>query len=347
MNDKVIALDIAKEIFHAVILSKHGKELKRKKLKRNELVSFIAKQDISVITMEACGASNHWGRTFESLGYEVSLLPPQHVKAYARGQKNDYNDAVAIGEAYLHGRIRPVQIKTVEQQTEQAFHRMRSQLVQQRGDLVRQLRGLLSDQGFILRKGVNQARAGIVALLGDEASGLNPFFRQILQKQYEHLKFLEKELDWYNKTLDAKAKNDEQTKRLLTIPGFGPVVASVFKVWIGSGKQFDKGKYASAALGIVPRQHSSGGKDVLLGITKRGDCYLRSLVIHGARAVVKAAKKKNDRLSRWINELVERRGKNKATVALANKLVRIAWAMTVRNETYDAAAANLVLAARS
>lgn len=333
----LIAIDLAKSIFHIVVLNQVGKVLMRKKLKRDKLLAFIARQASCVVAMEACGGAHHWAREFKDLGHEVRLLPPQHVKAYLRGQKNDYNDALAIGESCFHGHIRPVQVKSIDQQELQSIHVVRRQLTREQTRLSNQLRGLLAEFGIVLDIGVHHVRAELPQILEDAENTLTPRVREILYRQYQRFLALDEELSWYNQQLQAQVKADETCQRLTALPGFGTIVASAVKSWMGDGKQFQRGRGASAALGIVPRQHTSGDKPCLLGISKRGDKYVRSLVIHGARSVVSHAKKKEDPLSQWINHLVDTRGFNKAVVALANKLIRIAWVIIARGEVYTPA----------
>ena len=334
MNNTIIGLDLAKTIFHVVVTNRAGKEVKRKKLRRRQLRLYFTQAEPCKIAMEACASAHYWAREFQSLGHEVVLLPPQHVKGYLRGQKNDYNDALAIAEAAQHGSIRAVAIKGIEQQDTQAFHRIRRQLVGEQTRLANQIRGLLAEYGIVMRKGVSVVRREIPEILADADNGLSERFRALLFRQYQRFLDIDEELAWYKAQLVAEVKSDDTCRRLSDIPGFGPVVSSAFKSWIGDGKQFRRGRDTSAALGVVPRQHSTGGKELLLGITKRGDSYVRSLVIHGARSVVTHAKHKTDPLSRWINHLVATRGFNKAVVALANKLIRIAWVVVARGESY-------------
>lgn len=334
MKDTLIGLDLAKNIFHLVVLNLANKLVKRKKLGRKQLAVFIAKLEPCVIAMEACASSHYWARKFEADGHNVILLPPQHVKGYLRGQKNDYNDALAIAEAASHGTIRPVPIKSVGGQDEQAFHRIRRQLKGDQTRLINQVRGLLGEYGIILRQGIATFRREIPCVIDDADNGLSERFRGLLRRQYQRFLSLEEEVAWYLDQLKAQSKSDDVCQRLCGLPGFGPVISSAYKSWIGDGKQFKKGRDASAALGVVPRQHSTGGKSLLMGITKRGDSYVRCLVIHGARSVVLRAPTKTDPLSQWINRLVATRGFNKAVVALANKLVRIAWVVVARNEIY-------------
>jgi transposase len=336
MKDTIVGLDLAKNVFHLATINQVGKLIKRKKLKRSQVREYFIQLEPCRIAMEACASAHYWAREFKGMGHEVELLPAQHVKAYSRGQKNDYNDALAIAESALHGTIRPVTIKCVEQQDDQALHRIRCQLVGDKTRLINQVRGLLAEYGIVLPQSEAAFRREIPVILGDAENGLTMNFRQLLNRQHQRFLSLVEEITWYQGQLNIQARTDDVCRRLTGIPGFGPVVSSGVKGWMGDGRQFNKGRDASAALGLVPRQHSTGGKERLSGITKRGDPYVRSLVIHGARTVVMRAKTKTDPLSVWINRLVATRGFNKAVVALANKLVRIAWVIIARNETYKA-----------
>ena len=337
MNTNVIGIDLAKSVFHLVLLNSAGKVIRKRKLRRNQLAAYVADLEPCLIAMEACGGAHHWARTFQELGYQVSLLPPQHVKGYLRGQKNDYNDALAIAEAATHSAVRSVAIKTIEQQDAQALHRIRRQLVGEKTRLTNQVRGLLAEYGIVIRQGDSAFRTEVVRLIDADASNLSPQFRNFLARQYQRFLSLEDEIKWYKNQLQQQAKSDEVCNRLSEIPGFGPIISSAFKSWIGTGRQFNNGREASAALGLIPRQQSTGGKPVLLGISKRGDSELRSLLIHGARSVARRAVDKTDRLSLWFNRLASRRGFNKAVVALANKLVRMGWVIVARGEKYQPA----------
>ena len=341
MKLNTIAIDLAKNSFYIVGFGTSNKPQWRKKLTRKALTRFMATQERSKVVMEACSGAHDWGRRLGAYGHDVELLPPQHVKAYLRGQKNDYNDAQAIGEASLHGAIRPVAVKTVEQQDEQAFHRIRQQLKSEQTGLINQMRGLLSEYGIVIPKGIAQAHKAIPNILEDAENGLSLRFRELLHRQYRHYQQVRDEIAWYDQTLKQYAKEDEPLMRLLEVPGLGPVNASQLKAWMGGGEQFECGRHASAALGLVPRQHSTGGKERLYGITKRGNASLRTSIIHGARSVLIRSKGKTDRLSRWVNALIERRGFNKAAVALANKIVRIAWVILHRGESYSPAVSAL------
>ena len=336
VKHKIIGIDLAKNSFYLFILNKDDKAESKKKLTRTKLLAYLAQQTKCTVAMEACATSHYWAREIQKLGHSVQLLPAQHVKGYLRGQKNDYNDALAIAEACLHGAIRPVPIKNIKQQDEQTFLQMRRHLSAERTRLINHVRGLLSEYGLILNKGSTVLQSALPGILEDANNNLTDKMRALVNRQYYQLVALEDELSWYDKQLKLDAKNDEVCQRLIKIPGFGPVVSKVVKSWMGDGKQFQRGRDASAALGLVPKQFSTGGRDRLLGISKRGDSYVRSQVVHGARAVVCRASEKNDPLSLWINRLVEARGFNKAVVALANKLTRVAWVIIARNEQYIA-----------
>jgi len=329
-----VGLDLAKRVFHLIGCDAHGKEVKRKMLRRGELLAYIARLPPCLIGLEACASSHYWARRFDELGHKVRLIPPQHVKAYVRGNKNDYNDARAIAEVACRPDMRFVAVKSVEQQDVQALHRLREARVGERTALCNQLRGLLAEYGIVLPQGVGALRKRLPELLEDADNGLSDFFRPLLADCYQQLQEIDAHIEFYTQTLKKHARHNEAVQRLQTIPGFGPIAASVFHAFVGNGQAFRKGRDVSAALGLVPRQHSSGGKAVLLGISKRGDRYLRSLLVHGARSVVRLAARRDDRLSRWINQLRSTRGYNKAAVALANKMARIGWAILNQGSVY-------------
>jgi transposase len=332
-----IGLDLAKRTFHVVAISAHGKEVKRKMLKRAQVGDYFANLPPCVIGMEACASAHFWARRLQALGHEVRVIPPQHVKAYVRGNKNDYNDARAIAEAATRADLRAVPVKSVEQQDVQALHRLRAARVGERTALCNQIRGLLGEYGIVLPQGVGVLRRRLPELLEAPDNGLSDFFRPLLEACYRQLQELDEHIAFYTQQISAHAKQKEAIARLQTVPGFGPIVASVFYSVVGDGKAFRRGRDVAAALGLVPRQHSSGGKTVLLGISKRGDRYLRSLLVHGARSVVRLADNKHDKLSGWINRIKQTRGANKAAVALANKLARIGWAVLRTHSPYQAA----------
>ena len=264
------------------------------------------------------------------------MIPPQYVKAYVRGNKNDYNDALAIAEAVIQPQMRFATLKTVAQQDLQALHRLRERRLAERTALCNQVRGLLGEYGIVLPMGVASLRRRLPELLEDAGNGLSELFRRLLGQAYRQLQELDVHIEGYTRELKRQSQQHAACQRLQTIPGYGPILASVFYSVVGDGSAYRRGRDVSAAVGLVPRQHSSGGKEHLLGISKRGDRYLRSLLVHGARSVVRQAAGKADRLNRWINRIRAQRGYNKAVVALANKLARIGWAGLAHNTTYQA-----------
>ena len=336
--DKIttIGLDLAKNVFHVVCTNRSGKAVRKRMLRRSQVLKYFANLPISLVGMEACASAHYWAREVSALGHEVKLIPPQYVKPYVRGNKNDYNDALAIAEAVVRPEMRFVAAKTTDQQDIQALHRLRERCLCDRTALCNQLRGLLAEYGLIFPKGVNTLRRRLPELMEDGENGLSALFRRLLAQGYQQLRELDGHIDSYTQELVRQSQQDEACQRLQTIPGFGPIVASVFHAVVGDGQTYRRGRDVSASIGLVPRQHSSGGKEVLLGISKRGDRYLRSLLIHGARSVVIQAKTKDDRLSRWINRIVSARGLNKAVVALANKIARIGWVIVAKKTTYQA-----------
>ena len=335
MKITTIGLDLAKNIFHVVCLDAHGKEVKKRMLRRNQVLEFFTQMPPCQVSMEACAGSHYWGRQLRALGHNVTLISPQHVKPYLRGNKNDYNDSRAIAEAVTRPEMPTVGIKTVAEQDMQALHRMRSQCLRDRTAVSNSIRGLLGEYGIVLTTGVATLRRTIPEILEDADNGLSLLFRNLLARRYEQLVELEGHIAFYTKELERFSEQDEACQRLQTVPGFGPIVASAFRSVIGDGRTYARGRDAAASIGLVPRQYSSGGKTVLLGISKRGNKYLRKQLIHGARSVVLQAVNKTDPLSLWINRIRKERGWNKAVVALANKMARIGWAVLRHGTRYQ------------
>lgn len=337
MKITTVGLDLAKDVFHVVCFNENFKEVKKRTLRRHQVLSYFANFPPCSIGMEACASSHYWGRELGRLGHDVKLIPPQYVKPYLRGNKNDYNDARAIAEASTRPAIPQVTVKSGEEQDMQSLHRIRSQCLRDRTALSNSTRGLLSEYGIVFPKGIARLRKVIPELLGDAANGLSDLFRQLLAQRYEQMIQLDEHIAFYTRQIERIAREDDACRRLQTVPGFGQIVASAFRGAIGDGRAYSRGRDASASLGLVPRQHSSGGKNVLLGISKRGDRYLRSLLVHGARAVVTQAIKqdKDDPLSLWLKRIYVERGWNKAVVAMANKMARIGWAILRHNSSYQ------------
>lgn len=339
MKLKRVGLDLAKRVFQVHGVDAGERPAVKKSLTRKGLRGFFAQLEPTVIGMEACGSAHYWARELSALGHEVRLISPQFVKPYVKGNKNDANDAEAICEAISRPGMRFVATKNVEQQAMQSVHRVRSRVVRARTALVNEIRGLLAEFGIVIgRTGVSAVRSALPDVLEDGENGLPGSLRELLGGLYEELQAADARVRTLDAQLKAHGEVDERVKRLQQLGGVGPVVASALVAGIGDGRQFKSGRDLSAWLGIVPRQHGSGGKAGLGGISKRGDTYLRTLLIHGARAVVNASARKTDRRSTWINGLVQRRNRNIATVAVANKNARIIWAMLTRGEDYRAAA---------
>jgi transposase len=329
-----VGVDLAKNIFQLHGVDRTETSTWCRRLKRDNWISVLLKkvEPGCVIGMEACTGAHHWARLLQSKGYTVKLIAPQFVKPYVKSNKNDANDAEAICEAMSRPNMRFVTVKTVEQQEIQAVHRIRSELVGQRTSKGNQIRGLVAEYGLVAPQQMTQLRTAIPDWLEDAENGLRLRFRRLLQGLWEDLKRLDERITEMDKEIALIANNDPIAKRLQQLRGVGPMVATALLAAVGDGQQFKNGRQMAASLGLTPKQNSSGGKDRLLGISKRGDAYLRSLLIHGARSALYAARGKEDRLSQWVTRIATRRHPNVAAVAFANKTVRIAWAM-LRHET--------------
>jgi transposase len=285
--------------------------------------------------MEACAGSHYWAREIGQLGHDVKLISPQFVKPYVKGNKNDYNDAAGICEAAGRPTMRWVTVKTIEQQDIQGLHRIRQSMVKQRTGLANQIRGLLGEYGMVVGYGIGQVRRRIPEILEDGENGLTDRFRGWLAELLEAFHVRDERIKKYDEEIQQEYAANAACQRLGAIEGVGPQIATAVMATYGDGKQFGNGRHFAASLGLVPRQHTTGGRPVLLGISKRGDTYLRTLLIHGARSVIRRIEGKEDRRSRWLQSLVARRGKNKAAVALANKNARIIWVLFSRDECYQ------------
>lgn len=338
MNNNVVGLDLAKNIFHLFMLTVEGKPVK-KKLKRAELVIYFANLPSSLIGMEACGGAHYWARELKKLGHEVVLLNTRYVKGFVVGNKNDFNDAEAIHTAVTRPNKRTASIKTVEQQDMQMLHGLRQNCVAERTAVVNQIRGFLAERGMVIPQGLNQVRKELPFILEDAENHLTPLSRELLAECYEKLIEMDKKLKEQQNRINRLCQQNALSRRLLEVPGIGPITATILASDVGDGKGYSKSRDYAASLGVVPRQHSSGDKPVYLGISKRGNGYLRTLLIHGARAVLKCCQDKTDPLSCWLQSLMARRGFNKAAVALANKNARIVWAMATQDRGYEAAVA--------
>ena len=337
MNVTTLGIDLAKNIFQLHGVNRHGKPVLTKRVTRARLRETVANIPSCLIGMEACASAHYWAREFERLGHKVRLIAPQFVKPYVKSNKNDAHDAEAICEAVGRPHMRFVSVKTVAQQDIQAVHRIRERLVKTRTALVNQIRGLLAEYGVVIPLKNNAVSLALPRILEDAENGLTTVGRELFADLYEQLQGLGQSVKKYDVQIERLFKSNPICQRLAEVEGVGPVTATALLA-AGDANAFKNGRQMSAWVGLVPRQHSSGGKQTLLGISKRGDTYLRTLLIHGARAAVAAAKRKQDARSRWITALAERRGANIAAVALANKNMRILWALMVRGDEYRKAA---------
>jgi len=338
---KVVGIDLAKSVFHLHGVNGQGEMVMRKKLSRSKVTEFMVRLPSCLVAMEACGGSHDWARRLMAMGHDVRLISPQFVKPYVKSNKNDVADAAAICEAVQRPDMRFVPIKGVEQQDIQSLHRARSLAVAHRTAQVNQMRGLMLEYGVIVPKSVAALRKAVPEILEDADNGLTPMFRELLCGLWDEMLRLDERIKAYDIQIKHLSEQSETCKRLMTIPGIGPMVSTALVAAVADGKAFKSGREMAAWLGLVPRQHTTGGKPRLLGISKRGDVYLRKLLIHGARAALRWADRKQDRRSLWVSELATRRGQNIAAVALANKTVRTAWVLMTRNEEYKTATATI------
>ena len=328
MNEiTLLAIDLAKRVFQLHGVDARGVCVLRRQVRRAQLLQLICQLPPCTVAMEACGGAHEWGRRIQGLGHEVKLIAPQFVKPFVKGNKTDRNDAEAICEAAQRPRMRYVALKTVEQQQVLALHRVRSAMIKTRTALANQVRGLLAEFGLVIPQGLQHLRSELPEVLEDADNSLPPLLREELDLQAQRLRELDIQVQRLTQRIEQQARADERTRALMQRRGVGPLTASAFAAELGNPQLFKNGRQVSAWLGLVPRQHSSVGKPLLLGISKRGDAYLRTLLIHGARAVMRTADRhQEDALCQWACSLKARRGMHKATVALANKMARQLWA---------------------
>lgn len=336
MELRRVGLDLAKNVFQVHGVDRNEEVRCRRQLRRSEVLKFFAGRPPCVIGMEACAGAHYWARELSKLGHTVKLMAPQLVKPYVSRQKNDANDAEGICEAVGRPKMRFVAVKTVAQQETQAAHRIRSELIRRRTAKANQIRGLLAEFGLVVGKRIEVLRRALPELLEDGDNGLSGGMRRLLDGLRRDLVQLDQRVAEVEAVIVAEARTNEACVRLQTIPGIGPLTASALVSAVGDGRQFKNGRQLAAWAGLVPGQDSSGGKPRLLGISKHGDTYLRTLLIHGGRAVERTCATKTDARSRWLRELGNRRHKNIAAVAQANRNARIAWALLSRGESYRA-----------
>lgn len=336
MKLQALGIDLAKNVFHLVGLDSYGQVVIRKRCSRRQVLAFTANLEVQVIGMEACSGAHFLGRALREQGHEVRLMPAQYVKPYVQTNKSDYIDAEAIAEAVQRPRMRFVPIKTEEQLDLQALHRVRERWVMRRTAVVNQIRSMLLERGLTLAKGRRHLEQALPRILEDAELKLSGMFRALLAQLKLELEQLSVRIEQMDTEIQREACDNEACQRLTAIPGVGPVTATALVGAIGNGSTFGKGRDLSAWMGIVPGEYSTGGKQKLLGISKRGNKYLRRLFVQGARSVLQHREKQVPALSRWLAGLLGRAHQNVVIVALANKLVRIAWAVLCKNECYRA-----------
>jgi transposase len=337
MNVTLIGIDLAKSIFQVCAVNQNGKVVFNRQVRRNRLMGLLFNHPDAVIAMEACSGSNYWGRELQQKGFTVRLIPPQHVKPFVKGNKNDRKDAFAITEAARRPHLRCVQPRTLAQTDLIQVHRVLDRKVRQRTALTNQIRGFLGEYGIVVNRGKERLWRALPELLEDADNGLTPSARSLLSQLQQEWAALEQAIEQLHKQIREHSRSDEAAGRLMQIRGVGERTATAAVAFVGNGQGYRNGRHFSANLGLVPSEHSSGGKQQLGRITKRGNRYLRRLLIQGAWSVVRYAERSHDRLSRWAAKLIERRGKHKAVVAVANKLARIIWSMLYHGTEYQPA----------
>ncbi len=333
-----VGVDLAKNVFQVHGVNEHGKCVWKRRLKRATWLRVFTEtvEPGCEVGMEACGGAHHWAREFKARGYEVKLIPPQFVKPYMKGQKDDAADAAAICEAMSRPEMRFVPVKTIEQQDIQAIHRIRALVMSERTAKSNQIRGLVTEYGLVAPRHVGPLRKAIPCWLENAENGLTGQFRALLHGLWHELLTLDQRLEELTAEIKRISDTNPDAKRLKKqLRGVGPLVSTALVARIGDGRQFKRGRQAAASVGLTPRHHGTGGRNRLYGISKQGDRYLRSILIHGARAVVSQAKRRDDPLSLWVTDLADRTHPNVAAVALANKTVRVAWVMLRHGTDYD------------
>ena len=337
MKVHVCGIDIGKTVFHLVGLSKEGHIVTKKRFSRKQLLTFMVNLPTCLIGIEACPGAHFLARALLNQGHDVKLMPAEYVRPFVKSNKNDYVDAEAIAEAVQRPTMRFVPIKNEAQLDLQALHRVRDRWIGRKTAVINQLRGFPLEHGITVRVGPAHLRRQIPSILEDADNMLSPRMRALLVELREEWEKLEEQIDASTRELAQFARKEEGCRRLLTVPGVGPLTATALTAAIGNGAAFRKSRDLAAWLGLVPRQHSTGGKARLLGISKRGDPYLRRLFVHGGRAVLAQVKRERHQFGGWLNRLEARSPRNVAIVAMANKIARIAWAVLTSGQCYDAA----------
>jgi transposase len=335
MTISILGIDIAKNTFQLHGADDMGKAVLKKRLSRDQLGAYVANLPQCKIVMESCGGANYWARVFQRSGHTVKLISPQFVKPFVKTNKNDANDAEAIVEAASRPSMHFVPIKQVEQQDIQSIHRIRTRIVKNRTALINEIRGLNLEYGIPISPGAAKVKRSLCAIIADGSNELTALSREWLQSLYDELVDVETRLKALDKKIRQLCRQDESCCRLLNIPGVGELTATAMVAAVPNANEFKNGRHMSAWFGLVPRQSSSGDKQILLGISKRGDRYLRTLLIHGARSALSRYKNTDNDYGRWLTAKRARLSFNKAAVALANKNARIIWSLLNTGEEFN------------
>lgn len=335
MNINVLGIDIAKNIFQLHGADKKGKKILKKRIERTQLTEYVANLSQCTIVMESCGGSNYWARVFQRLGHIVKLISPQFVKPFVKTNKNDANDAEAMVEASSRPAMHYVPVKQVEQQDIQSIHRVRSRLVKNRTALINEIRGLNLEYGIAMPQGAAKIKNLLLYVIDDEGNELTASSRELMRELYDELIAIEARIKRMDQKIKYICKKNDSCRRLLSILGIGELTATALIAAIPDANEFKNGRHMAAWLGLVPRQSSSGNKQVLLGISKRGDRYLRTLLIHGARSALSRCKKTESHYGKWLASKRDTLSLNKAAVALANKNARIIWTLLKTGNEFD------------
>jgi transposase len=324
---RVLGIDVAKQIFQIHAADASGKKLWSKSVKRSELTAFVANLPRCLIGMEACGGAHHWARQFCEMGHTVKLMAPQFVKPYVKGNKNDRRDAEAIAEAVTRPEMRFVAVKETWQQDMLSVHRVRERVMKGRTALMNEMRGLLHEYGIVFAQGPHRLREGVIKVLSASDNRFSENMHELLQQLFEEWNEMERRLERYDAMILRDFRAHDVCRKLEKLDGIGPITATALVATVGNANVFEDGRQCSAFFGLVPRHDGSGGKTRMKGISKRGDRYVRKLLVHGARAVLRAALGKEEHRTRWEVRLAKRQGFNTACVALANKNARRCWAI--------------------
>lgn len=332
----IVGIDLGKNWFHVVAIDAQGATVERKRFSRSRLAEYAATATRCVVAMEACPGSQFWGRVFAEAGHDVRIVPAQFVKPYVKTNKNDYHDAAAIAEAASRASMRCVPLKSLEQLELQALHRVRQGVVRERTAVVNQMRALLLEHGLVVPLGRGLFERRLPATFADAERLLSPRLLALLHRLRERWVALDREIGETTRELTTWARQSPLCQRAETVPGIGPLIATATVAAVGDGRMFASGRDMAAWLGIVPEQHTTGGKPRLGHISKRGNTYLRQLLIQGAQSAFLSLKRDQSALGAWLRQLEARRHRQVAVVALANKMVRICWKVLTSEEVYRA-----------